>query len=148
MENASKALIMATEILLGVLLLTLLVAAFQATGYFSDTVEENIQTAVINEFNVKFENYKNKSYLTAQDVISIVNLAKEYSETEYAVSITIQNVSGKYTQNYLSSETNTYEFIQNYSYDKDKKDVIKFEVKSMNYNQDTGRVDTIIIRKM
>jgi hypothetical protein len=148
MENASKALIMAAEILLGVLLLTLLVAVFQATGYFSETVEDNIQTTVVNEFNVNFENYKNKSYLTAQDVISIINLAKEYSETEYAISITIQRVSGKYTQNYLSTEANAYEFIKNNSYDTEKKDIIKFEVSSMTYNQNTGRVDTIVIKKM
>lgn len=142
MENASKALIIAAEVLLGVLLLTLLVFAFRAMASFSDTVDKNIETKNLNEFNTKFEIYR-RNDLTAQDVITIGNLAKKYNRESESIQVTV-NVSGtesKYGKVHQLSDDNTYEFIEKYSSN-------TFKCENMEYNQTTGRIQKITLKKV
>jgi hypothetical protein len=148
MENASKALIMAAEILLGVLLLTLMVLAFRAFGAFSETVDTNIQKKLVSEFNVDFEKYRGETTITAQDVISIANLAKEYSKSGYDVIVSVLSVESKYKNPYLLKDEDTYKFIQQYSYDSTTNDIIYFECQSIEYDEETGRVNKIVIKKL
>jgi hypothetical protein len=147
MENASKALIMAGEVLIGVLVLSLLAIAFRAAGSFSKAVDDNIQTKLINEFNVKFENY-NKDNLTAQDVITIANLAKECGASGYEVVVLVEGVEAKYQKPYLLDTEDMYNFIQKYSYDTTNNNTIFFKCKNMEYNEENGKINKIIIKKM
>ena len=86
MENASKALLMATGILLGVLLLSLLVFVFYFMGSYSSSVQENIDAGVIYDFNIKFQEYDGRKDLTAQDVVTIYNLVQNYNSKFEQVS--------------------------------------------------------------
>lgn len=77
MENASKALIMAASILIGIIILSLAVYLFVTFGYSSAKMYQEIETARLDEFNTQFTSYENKNDTTIYDIISVVNLAKE-----------------------------------------------------------------------
>ena len=85
MENASKALLMAATVLVGVLLLSLGTYLFTIFSNFSADTTLKMNQKNIDEFNAQF--YKYKSYkdesgnwqnkCRAQDIVSIANIAKE-----------------------------------------------------------------------
>lgn len=143
MENASKALIIAAEVLLGVLLLTLMVFAFRGAATFSQTVDKNIETKNLQEFNNQFEKFKEQKTLTAQDVISIGNIAKEYNnkiEQEH-IKVTVTGVESKYSRANQLSDESTYTFIETYSQN-------SFAIDSMQYNENTGKIQKITLKKV
>ncbi len=77
MENASKALIMAASMLIGILILSLMVylfASFASTA--SDTYKQK-QEEQLRQFNTQFTSYENNGRITIYDVITIANLATE-----------------------------------------------------------------------
>lgn len=152
MENASKALIYAGEILLGVILLTLMVFLFQAAGSFSDKVDKNIETKVINEFNAPLEKYRGKTDITVQDIVTIGNYAKQYNEQigEVKLKVIVYNVESKYMLAHILSDNKNqqYEFIQKYSNDINTSEIVYFECIKMNYSEETGRINIIELKKI
>ena len=79
MENASKALLMAAAVLIGVIILSIGVYLFV---YFSDYaigVEDDVRTNQIAQFNSQFLSYQGKE-LTIYDVITLANMAKDYNQ--------------------------------------------------------------------
>ena len=145
MENASKALMLAAEVLLGVLLLTLMVFAFQELRNFSDTVNENIQAKTIAEFNAQFTKYEAKTNLTAQDVITIGNLAKNYNESQESVQIRVlvQGVEARFSNAHTLTQSQVYEFINQYSME----NKVYFECVSVHYNDETKKIDQVNLKK-
>lgn len=79
MENATKALIMAGTILIALLIISLGVYLFNTYSDFAYEKQEQQAKQEKIQFNTKFEKYVEKD-LSLQDVITIVNLAKEYNE--------------------------------------------------------------------
>lgn len=79
MENASKALLMAASILIGVLLLSFMAYMFLFMSNYAGTVQENLYAKETHEFNAQFQVYDKRSDLTIQDVKSIVNLVNNYN---------------------------------------------------------------------
>ena len=82
MENASKALLIAASVLIGILLLTLF--AYVYTKLRTDTSEiySALNRPEISKFNQKFLNYEGRQDMTIQDVVTIVNLAKDNNEVQ------------------------------------------------------------------
>ena len=82
MENASKALLIAAGVLIGILLLTLF--AYVYTKLRTDTSEiySALNRPEISKFNQKFLNYEGRQDMTIQDVVTIVNLAKDNNEVQ------------------------------------------------------------------
>ena len=76
MENASKALLIAGAMLLTVLLATIAIYIFRGFGSQTATLYEKVDQSDIDSFNQKFLQYEDKD-LKVQDVISIINLAKD-----------------------------------------------------------------------
>lgn len=86
MENASKALIMAAEILIGVMIISIAVYLFSIFGNYSKEMTEQMEDARIAQFNSKFLKYtgertneKNEIEpvkATIHDIVSLANLAK------------------------------------------------------------------------
>ena len=74
MENASKALLMAGGVLLGVLILALMVTLFASASGLSKTYEETKQSEAIQQFNSNFTKYLGKK-LTTHEVVTICNFA-------------------------------------------------------------------------
>lgn len=77
MENASKALLMAAGVLIGVLILSLAVYLFVTFGSTSAELHKQQATDRLNEFNSQFTSYEGKERLTIYDVITVANLATE-----------------------------------------------------------------------
>lgn len=95
MENASKALLMAATVLIGVLLISLGVYLFTLFGNFGAVTTAKLNQKDIDEFNAQFYKYKSyqdetgswKNTCRAQDIVTIANLAKENnSKYEYTTA--------------------------------------------------------------
>ena len=87
MENASKALIMAASILVGVMIISIGVALFNSFSEFSRSTVQKVEDAKIAEWNNNYLKYYG-SYtddngkvrpiqVTAHDIVSIANNAKQ-----------------------------------------------------------------------
>lgn len=79
MENASKALLMAAGVLIGLIILSL--AAYLGITFSSHTkvVAEEYELQKIQQFNNRFTKYEDKD-ITIYDAVSIANVAKEVNE--------------------------------------------------------------------
>ena len=76
MENASKALIMAAGILVGMLILALMVTLFASAGNLNKSYDQSREASKVQQFNVNFIKYIEKD-LTIHDVLTIYNFAKQ-----------------------------------------------------------------------
>lgn len=117
MENASKALIIATTVLLGVMLITFATVLFTSFANYSKDVQEERENNALAEFNNRFIKYYNGStgekddkepiLVTIHDIVSIANLAKETNiKNELQEEIGYSNVTS-YIQIDLESPTVT-----------------------------------------
>lgn len=77
MENASKALIMAAGVLIGVLILSLAIYLFIDFGTTSAKINSQVAEQQIAQFNSKFAAYEGQDGLTIYDVITVASLANE-----------------------------------------------------------------------
>ena len=131
MENASKALIMAAEILLGVLLLSLLAMVFYGFNNYQSEVDKNQSAKELYEFNAKFQAYESYEYLTPQDVLSISNMVKDYNK-RFGEEGRIQ-ITG------VSNPTHNNDFLN-------PEPESKYKIK-IKYSDIDGKVEKIIINK-
>ena len=83
MENASKALIMASTVLIGVMIISLGVYLFNTFGGTSKEINTKLTEAQILEFNSQFTKYEGKEKIRAHDIVSIANLARQSNEKYY-----------------------------------------------------------------
>lgn len=99
MENASKALLMAAGVLIGVLILSLAVFLFAHFGTVSSELHKQQDMNDLNKFNTQFTSYEGK-VCTIHDIISVANLAmnnnSNYSLTaqadnNYYISVNIKS---------------------------------------------------------
>ena len=80
MENASKALIMAAEVLIGVLVLSLMVYLFISFGSNASEISKQLEESKLSEFNSQFDKYNGKNDVTIYDIVTLANLAKENND--------------------------------------------------------------------
>lgn len=109
MENASKALIIAGGILIVILLLTLFTYISSKMANSTSKIYDMMEQSEIAEFNQKFLNYKDRDDLKIQDVVTIVNLAKDGTEGPNAKS----NVEVYLNSNKIYSINNDINNIKN-----------------------------------
>ena len=77
MENASKALLISAGVLIAILLLTLFSYLMRQMGDSTSEIYSTLSQHEITEFNQKFLNYEGRDNLSIQDVVTIINLAKD-----------------------------------------------------------------------
>ena len=87
MENASKALIMAAEVLIGVIVITIGVALYTIFSDYSKTTAEEINATQLLQFNNNFLKYEGDVSpesgkikpieITAHDIITVANFARQ-----------------------------------------------------------------------
>lgn len=82
MENASKALLIAGGVLLTILVLSLAAYLFKQMGSNSSEIYAQMRENEINEFNQQFFNYDGRNDLNIQDVVTIINLAKDNNDAK------------------------------------------------------------------
>ena len=81
MENSAKALLIAGSILLFILLSTFAVYVFSRTRNHTNDIYNLMLTSEVDSYNQKFIKYEDKE-LQIQDVVSIINLAKDYNRKQ------------------------------------------------------------------
>ena len=98
MENATKALIIAAEVLIGVMILSLAVYLFVTFGQTAKEVDERNAETQLLQFNEQYATYLGRKDLTIYDVISITNKAKEnnqvYENNENDENYIVVNING------------------------------------------------------
>ncbi len=113
MENTSNALIIAGEILIAVLVLSLLAYIFIQFGSFSSDMHESMTESQITQFNNNFTICANRTNITAQEIATVINYAKQANNdrelswndsSEYYVTVYIDNVNVFNDIKYIGSE--------------------------------------------
>lgn len=129
MENASKALLMAAGVLIGILILSLAVYLFVSFGSTSAELHKQNEAQQIAQFNSQFTSYEGKEGITIYDVVTVANLATEtniYYEFPKRLNIPITDSKDNYVsvifKNSLIPKYNNkpiekgYEYIGNIDY--------------------------------
>ena len=148
MENASKALIMAGGVLIGILILSLAVYLFTSFGAESKKMYDRIESNQLTQFNAKYNIYADRKDLTIYEVISVANQANENNknyklytdyETEYKIQIVLQAPNHNTSNLQDVTEEEKQEMINEFSEINDIGELkYKFECK-VDYNS-SGRV--------
>ena len=94
MENASKALLIAGGFLITILFLSLFAYLFTFMREYSSNKMEQMKSNEATQFNQQFLNYAGRNDLTIQDVVTIVNLAKDNNESISRPTTIVVTVGG------------------------------------------------------
>ena len=152
MENASRALLMAASLLIGLLILSLAVYLFMSFGVESAEIHKQQEVDQLNQFNVQFTSYVGKEGVTIYDVVTVANLASE-NNTLYAVKRTEAREENQYN-NYISvkldgariekgygetRDTDYYDSIIKQNMLNDQQNLTQYECE-VEINPNTGRV--------
>ena len=81
MENASKALIIAGGVLIGVLVIGLFVRLTTIFGSFSANVNNKIATDKVAAYNKNFYQYQGRIDITADEIAGLINYARQSNES-------------------------------------------------------------------
>lgn len=80
MENASKALLIAGEVLIAMLVASMMVLLFSTMSSYADEHAEQRRLQEVEAFNANVLQYAKAKECTAQDIVSLVNFAREVNE--------------------------------------------------------------------
>ena len=130
MENASKALLMAAGILIGILILALMVTLFVGSSNLANSYDKTKKAEAIQQFNVNFTKYLGEDRLTIHEVVTICNFADKDNNKIHEVTIT-----GKiYTEDDIKTAVNSYSTEEN--------SIKKYTLKINSYSEE-GYVNSI-----
>lgn len=144
MENASKALLMAGSILIGVLIMSLMVTVFMSTNTIYAEHEETKKSEAIQQFNVNFTKFLGKD-ITIHEVVTICNYASIDSNKVHEVTVVDKSL---FTVQRIKADIAEAQSV----YEADKEHIKKVEVvyrMSLEYDTtgDTGYVSRISFTK-
>ena len=150
MENASKALIMAGGVLIGLLIISLAVYLFVDFGRTAADINNQNAEQQIVEFNSKFtkyESYKDNDgnwKTTIYDIISLAGYAKENNEyynesSDEQISV---NIIGNPVKNNIQQLSDYKSIMLQYMYDGSGTTLRKFSCESISYNT-KGKIKAI-----
>ena len=120
MENASKALIIAGGVLIGVLVVGLFVRLVTIFGSFSANINNKIATDQVVAYNKNFYQYQGKIDITADDIAGLINYARQCNEdrklsnnsndvnNKFFIHIQINGIMPSYDDYLRDLDTNTY----------------------------------------
>lgn len=80
MENSSRALIMAGEILIAILVIGIIVFLITKFGSFSASVNDNIAEDKVSGFNNNFYKFDGKADITAEEIATLIDFAKHNND--------------------------------------------------------------------
>lgn len=160
MENASKALIMAGGILIGILIISLAVYLFTDFGRTAADINDRNASQQLVDFNSKFtkyESYKDNDgnwKTTVYDIVTLAGYAKENNEyykesTDEQISVNIvganklENIQGisNYKKTLIINGNTTY------LYNDDGVSLRRYKCNSISYNT-RGKVKSINFEKI
>lgn len=98
MENITKALLMAAGMLLAVLILSLLVMAYNKLSGYYEQSQELLTAEQLDKFNKQFQNYAGRKDIRGNELISLMNKIIDYNESEsYQVGTNYEPIKVKIT---------------------------------------------------
>ena len=155
MENASKALLMAASVLIGVMILSLGAYLFTQFGGTSKQINDRLTESQISKFNSQFTKYEGQTNIRAHDIVSIANLAKQNNKEYYGDSVASSKSEPYYIAvkvdgtNYFEtkSEAEYQDFIKNNSLKADNKTPITYKCTSVTISNVTKFVKSIEFTK-
>jgi len=170
MENASKALLIAAEIIIGVLIISVGGVLYSIFGSASSDIVAQIESSKLMEFNSNFTKYYNLDSISAYDIVSIANLAKKYNTDSGYVGNQTPSDSSDYIQVYViyfknrnPNNKGKYEHFENQTeeiYNKfiidngtkknsqNEVETVNYKCTSIEYNSTTGKVNKIVITEI
>ena len=105
MENASKALLMAAGVLVGVLIISIGVYLFSTYAEYSSDTYKKMEATQIDQFNTQFLKYyrdfndvEGPILCTAHDIVSLANLAQENNKKLEIDNLTKYDINTRYIQ--------------------------------------------------
>ena len=93
MENATKALLIAAGVLIGIMVLSLGVSLYVSLGGYVDSTKEQLEANEIAKFNTQFLKYDSIN-VGIQDVVTVANMAYENNKE-------LGNIYGEANENSL-----------------------------------------------
>ncbi len=142
MENATKALLIAAGLLIALMIIS---AGIYLFVNYSEVVyqhDKNRATQSQVQYNNKFEKFVDKE-LTAQDVVTIINLKDDYNEGR-PDSDQIKIILNGF--NIVNTDKGKFEFLNNTASGKNTKYTYKIE--KIDKNEETNTIKTITINKI
>ena len=106
MENASRALMIAAGVLMGVLILSLGIYLFHVFGDFVGNTQAEIAENELAQFNQKYLKYNGLTNLTIQDVLTVKNnaLQNNYSYSSYVLTPNSAGDNNDFIDVYIQGE--------------------------------------------
>lgn len=99
MENATKALLIAGGILIAIVILSAGIYLYVLFSNQSEEYSQVVSSVEIQKFNSKFDVYLGRENITAQEIVSVINLAEEYDyQIEIYLGASRMRFSNSYTQ--------------------------------------------------
>ena len=174
MENATKALLIIGEILIGMIILSIMVILFSRMGEISQSLSSKAENREMVMFNTEYQKFEaqpgmDKEYLTPEEVITLINKVHSWNmstedETEEIylavngteVVVNKDNLELRDKDDLIEflKENKKYELVYSKLERIKSKDLSDDELKNLKdtkftckitYNGDKGRVDTITI---
>ena len=100
MENATRAMLISAGVLMAILIMSVMIYVFSSMGGQASGLYDTFEQKDIDRFNYQFLKYENKDKLKIQDVVSIINTAKDNNEnSRMPVTVTVNGVLGNNLQN-------------------------------------------------
>ena len=150
MDNATKALLIAGGMLLGILTLTALIVMFSNAAKIQKSQFSKEELERLAKWNAEWEAY-NKGYLYGAEVLTVVKKAeqnnKDYSDTKYHVTIVVKDELG----NDITGINELKEYLQGTATSLKRKTNIFSCVgpdgkEGIKYDEDTGRVNKMYFK--
>lgn len=159
MENASKALLIAGEVLIGIIILSIFVYVFDRMQAFSESYQDNSERQKIIVFNTQYTKYMTQTgsettYIYAEDVVTlveqVVNWNKMTAIDSEKIELDILDISGGiiYSTQTALPEFVRSEFLTQYKLTGDpsqQNKEYKFSC-SVELNNTSGRVNRVVIQ--
>ena len=156
MENASNALIIAGGVLIGVVLLSVIVVAFQGASDLAKSYDTSIATTSLQAFNNTFEKFQDAD-VNIHDIITLAHFAKDYNtknllEKTDSVYITVKCESTE-LQDKTDSELLTFLEANTFSklasgVENSEGNIQKYKCQEIKYNESTKAVTEITFEKV
>lgn len=104
MENTTNALMMAAGILIGIIILSLTVYLVNSIRGFSRNYNESLELQKLEQFNTKFTVFQGRNNISMHEIVTLVNLAKEFNKTN-----NLKNTDSQYIHIYAKINTKTFD---------------------------------------
>lgn len=121
MENSSKALIIAGEILIAIIILSILAAVIVSFGRYSSDMHTKISDQEIYQFNSNFISYSGRVDVTAQEIATIINFAKRENDKN-----NLSRTNSENSMSYIEVWIDNKRFFQDLTTDKEYESNVNF----------------------